>query len=153
MLSPNKLLENARNRIAKRENYVKGRVASRRKDAYTDYSADQTNAATLDPQATCWCSLGSLATEAGYNIVTTPGSDILFVAEGENPRLLGLKQTETHPHFREAYRALQAAATSIWRERVRPIEYEVSPYDINDGMTHEDTLDMFDRAIASLKGE
>lgn len=58
MLSPKKLLENARNRIAKTENWTQHRLC--------DGSGDDggTPDAT-SPDATCWCSVGALFAEAG----------------------------------------------------------------------------------------
>ena len=72
MLSPKKLLENARNRIAKTENWTKGALA-----LHTYLTPDEVEVhldrGTLKPfevmptapEAKCWCALGALSAEAG----------------------------------------------------------------------------------------
>ena len=82
MLSPKKLLENARNRIAKRENWTQGVLC----DAGGRMDPDATS-----PDATCWCSIGALFAEAGVKN--------------------GFHKDARHPHLTAAISALALAAT------------------------------------------
>ena len=132
MLSPKKLLENARNRIAKRENWGKGSLAGSKRSQYDDVLGITS---ALDPDATCWCALGSLAAEAGVNAVLT--SDLV-------------RQLPLHAHLSEAIDALGKVITNGGP----PITaYYTDVFYLNDRGTHEQVLGVFDEAIASLQGE
>ena len=84
MLSPKKLLENARNRIAKRENWTRGYMARTEFGQLVD---------PIDPKACQWCMMGALGAEAGYNMNESYGDKL-----------------DTHPHYREAVSALKEAS-------------------------------------------
>jgi hypothetical protein len=132
MLSPKKLLENARNRIAKRENWTTGTLA---------VDALGHRVPPTDPSATCWCSLGALAAEAG-TIEDPYGDNVPFDKLPEN--------------YRDAVRILAGAIRPGEENRPNPAGTVLV---FNDGFgrdypqEHEVVLEAFDRAIASMRGE
>ena len=127
MLSPKKLLENARNRISKRENWTTGYMAK----PDPNHSGSVRYSIT-DPGAVCWCSLGALGAEAG---ISSP-DDMMAYSDGtlEHEYL-----TEAIDALKDAIRTLVGTSFSVWY--------------FNDTSSHEDVLKMFDTAIANLKGE
>ena len=132
MLSPKKLLENAHNRIAKRENWGKGSLAGSKRSQYDDVLGITS---ALNPDATCWCALGALAAEAGVNATLT--SDLA-------------RQLPSHAHLNEAIEALGKVITNGAPSFAA---YYNDVFYLNDRGTHEQVLDVFDKAIASLQGE
>ena len=118
MLSPKKLLVNARNRIAKRENWGQGTLAR---------DARGNPVPPLSPTAVQWCMLGALGAEAGYGDAC--GDD----------RAYGSGYVA--PEYREALAALREASPTG------------GVFTYNDAVGHEDVLDLFDTAIANMKGE
>ena len=123
MLSPKKLLENARNRISKRENWTRTALAR---------NSTGHEVAPVDPQATCWCAHGAVAAEAGLN---------------------GYADSIPGTHAFEAAEALYEASMDILAEASPRYVGLRSIVQVNDELRHEDVLKMFDTAIANLKGE
>ena len=121
MLSPKKLLENARNRISKRENWVRGSLAKPSQDSHTRVHP-------TSPEASCWCAIGAVAAESGVRGAYS-----------------------TRGHHGEALKALARAAGFEDSE----YEFDIfsTIYGVNDTKGHEAVLEMFDTAIANMKGE
>lgn len=131
MLSPKKLLENARNRIAKRENWMRGALAATAKTPDTDYDIFSKRVKPVDPAAVCWCSIGAVAAEAGLDD--------------------GYKLSAA-PEYREAIYALARAAGYNPKDNF-DFEAFSAIYEVNDNRGHESALELFDRAITNMKGE
>ena len=165
MLSPKKLLENARNRIAKRENWVTNALAL---DAY--FTADEINrmldygelknhqVMPTDPTAKCWCALGALSAEAG-EVAETP-NDQFGLHRWANPveRKVDFSDKERWERLPENFQvAVLALQDAIFDSGKVSFGYDPktgrSVWAYNDDTSHEDVLAMFDTAIANLKGE
>ena len=165
MLSPKKLLENARNRIAKRENWTTNALAlDEHMDRDTvqrllDYGRlNEHMVMPTDPTAKCWCALGALSAEAG-EVAESPhdqfGLHRYQSLEDPEYSFTDKRRWERLPeNFQEAVMALQKAIFTSgkvnfgWDEKLKK-----SVWAYNDDTTHEDVLAMFDTAIANLKGE
>ena len=129
MLSPKKLLENARNRIAKRENWVKGSLAVANKTEL-DVGGGYARVPVTSPEATCWCAIGAVAAESG--------EEVAYTLKGNHG---------------EALKALARAAGFEAKDDYDSYRVFSAIYDVNDAKGHEAVLDLFDTAIADMKGE
>ena len=136
MLSPKKLLENARNRIAKRENWAQGQLAT---------TAVGSPVSATSPDACKWCSIGAIAAEAGTGLdkITCLGGEVLDSTYG---------YTGAPPEYNDALRALRRS----YKELFPTLPYDsIAWFNDEHGGTvgHEGVLKAFDHAIDSLRGE
>lgn len=131
MLSPKKLLENARNRITKTENWAKGIART----------ADGHSVEPTSPEACSWCIIGALAAEAGIS------TDYYSYNAGQ------------HGNYKDAIHAVaQQLKDDVQHPdqhdgRLADSAYSVI-YTFNDLYSnHERVLEVLDNAIADMRSE
>ena len=150
MLSPKKLIQNARNRIAKWENHnTEGYLAAKPSPDNTYIKWQPLT--TTSPEATCWCALGSLGFEAGIDTDST-GTMIKELRQFEEGKVAldALVKAAI-----QVYRESGYESRAQWYESIMNDPYVAAGavYTVNDNLGHEATLRMFDLAEAALRGE